>query len=231
MANKFLNHSLNSTLPYFQTLIEKCSAMPQTRIVFLSSSTVYGNFESDAVDENSRCNPFGIYATLKYCCELLFKSVGENSELNYSIARPSALYGERCISRRVSQVFLENTYRGHKNIFRGLKDEKLDFTYISDLVDGLVKLGFHSKAYRQIFNLTYGNAVPVLSTIDILSKFFPKIKIELEDRNQATPIRGTLLNSKAKDLLGFAPKYSFYRGYPKYIKWFLSHLKKNNLSC
>ena len=132
----------NGALP-LQNLIFECIKRPSLRLVYLSSSTVYGNFTKETVNEDDHCKPFGVYAVLKHCGEQILKACSEVSDLNYSVIRPSALYGERCISRRVSQVFLENTIAGVPSIFSGVKDEKLDFTYIQDVVQGLIRAGFH----------------------------------------------------------------------------------------
>ena len=68
---------------------------------------VYGNFKSDKVDENTVCEPLGIYGALKYSGELMVKAYNQTFDLPYTIIRPSALYGERCISRRVGQILLK----------------------------------------------------------------------------------------------------------------------------
>ena len=62
------------------------------------------------VDELESCNPIGIYGSLKLSGELLIKAFSNVFSLNYTIVRPSALYGERCISNRVIQIFLENAF-------------------------------------------------------------------------------------------------------------------------
>ena len=69
---------------------------------------VYGNFDSEDVKEERPCKPIGIYGTLKYSGELLVKAYSDVFDLPYTIIRPSALYGERCVSRRVGQIFIEN---------------------------------------------------------------------------------------------------------------------------
>lgn len=69
---------------------------------------VYGNFVEDKVNEDVKCNPIGIYGTLKLSGELLVKAYNQVFDLPYTIIRPSALYGERCVSRRVGQIFIEN---------------------------------------------------------------------------------------------------------------------------
>ena len=218
----------NGLIPFIN-VITQLSDQPNTRLVYLSSSTVYGHFTKEAVDETDLCSPFGMYAVLKHVGEKLLFETAANSDLNFSIVRPSALYGERCISRRVSQIFLENAFSGRKLIFNGDKEETLDFTYIKDLVQGLILSGFHDNGYRELFNITYGNAQPVLKLVEILEGYFPNLELEINDREQATPKRGTLLNNKARELLGFKPQWKVEVGYRSYIEWYLQRAKKRSM--
>ena len=65
--------------------------------IYLSSSMVYGNFTSQEVNEETECNPIGIYGALKFAGEKLVIAYNQVFNLPYTIVRPSALYGERCI--------------------------------------------------------------------------------------------------------------------------------------
>ncbi len=210
---------VNGLVPFSNFLAEAVNN-PATRLVYMSSSTVYGNFTKEIVDETDICRPFGMYALLKYQAERLLIETSLNSKINFSVARPSALYGERCISRRVSQIFLENSISGVPLVFRGDINEKLDFTYIKDLVSGLSLLGLHKNAKNEIFNLTYGDAKPVVYLAEILKGHFPSVSLKIEPRNQATPKRGTLSNEKAKKLIGFSPEWNIEKGYQRYINWY-----------
>tara|TARA_B100000963_G_scaffold92696_1_gene79838 strand:- start:17754 stop:18815 length:1062 start_codon:yes stop_codon:yes gene_type:complete len=218
----------NGLMP-FTNVVTELSTHSNTRLVYMSSSTVYGHFTKDAVDENDSCKPYGIYALLKHVSEQILEETALYSELNFSVVRPSALYGERCISRRVSQIFLENAFAGRDLIFMGDENEKLDFTYIRDLVQGLILCGFHPRAQSEIFNITFGDAQPVLRLCDILKDFFPNIDVQVKERNQATPIRGTLLNDKARELIGFSPEWSLERGYRNYINWYVNRSKQQKM--
>ena len=70
---------------------------------------VYGNFKENEVNEDTRCEPLGIYGALKYAGEKIIIAYNQVFGLPYTIIRPSALYGERCISRRVGQIFIESS--------------------------------------------------------------------------------------------------------------------------
>ena len=81
------------------------------QVMFMSSSTVYGDFEGDSVDETTFPRPEGIYANAKFMGERLVRTYRTQYGLGTTVIRPSALYGERCISQRVSQKFIENGQR------------------------------------------------------------------------------------------------------------------------
>lgn len=198
------------------------------QVIYVSSSMVYGNFDNNEVDEETSCNPIGIYGTLKLAGELIVKSYNQVFGLPYTIIRPSALYGERCVSRRVGQIFIENAILNLDIVINGDGSEKLDFTYIDDLVSGIATCCDNDNAKNQTFNFTYGNAREVNELVGILKKEFPEVNIIYKDKEKFMPKRGTLNNSKAKNLLGFEPQYPIEVGYPKYIQWYKSFWSKIN---
>lgn len=195
-------------------------------LIYFSSSMVYGNFKSDTVDESAICEPIGIYDTLKYSGELIVKSYNRVFDLPYTIVRPSALYGERCVSRRVTQIFIENAVQGKEINIKGDKNKRLDFTYINDLVQGVSLIINNKNSINETFNLTYGQARSLLDLTEILKNNFQDIKINFQDEENFVPVRGTLDISKAKKLLGYEPQYSIELGYLNYINWYKKFWKK-----
>ena len=194
--------------------------------IYFSSSMVYGNFDGKMVNEETPCNPIGIYGALKYAAEKIIIAYNQVFGLNYTIIRPSALYGERCISRRVGQIFIENALFGKKISINGSGKEKLDFTYIQDLIQGISKSISNQKAYNEIFNITYGNGREILELIEIIKDNFGSTEIEFKDKNKLTPERGTLSNAKSKELLKYESKWSIEEGYQKYIDWYKDFFNK-----
>jgi nucleoside-diphosphate-sugar epimerase len=195
--------------------------------VYLSSSMVYGHFKNDQVDESTICEPLGIYGALKYSGEKMVIAYNQVFNLPYTIIRPSALYGERCISRRVGQIFIENALFGNEITINGDGSDGLDFTYIQDLVNGLTNVITSEGSKNQIFNLTYGSARSISDMIDILRGYFPKISVKIIAKDVLMPDRGTLSVDKARDLIGYNPTWSLDQGYPKYIEWYMELFNRN----
>ena len=197
-------------------------------VVFMSSSTVYGDFKTETVDENVRPQPYGIYANAKFMGERLIRTYHEQYGLGISIIRPSALYGERCISRRVSQAFIENALMGKPLLLEGGGDGRLDFTYIEDLVDGIVRSmaatgGTNSS---NTFNLTFGNARSILELANIVKSVVPNAILEERPRDVIKPIRGTLSTERAKEHLNFEPQWPLEVGYKHYCEWYVDQWER-----
>ena len=192
-----------------------------TKVVYLSSSMIYGNFDGKVVDEtNSVPKPIGIYGTLKLCGELMVKSYNQVFNLPYIIIRPSALYGERCVSRRVGQIFIENAIQGISLEINGTGEEKLDFTYIDDLLRGITLSIMNNEVKNETFNITYGQGRKINEMIDLIKSEFPSVKVIYKNKDKLTPERGTLSNNKANKILHYKSQYSLEEGYIKYIKWY-----------
>ena len=193
---------------------------PIDRFVYFSSSMVYGNFDGDVAREDRHCDPIGIYGALKYSGERLVIAYNQVFNLPYTIVRPSALYGRRCVSRRVGQAFIENALRGMPLTINGDGTDALDFTYIDDLVQGLILCIVHPNAHNQTFNLTYGSARTLNQMADLMRQEFPGIEVKYNPRDALMPERGTLSVAKAKELLGYEPAYPLERGFVEYVAWY-----------
>ena len=84
----------------------------------------------------------------------------------------------KCISRRVGQIFIENALTSKPLEINGDGNEKLDFTYMNDLLQGIYKSIISKKADNQIFNLTYGSSGKINDLIKILKKNFKNVKVK-----------------------------------------------------
>jgi nucleoside-diphosphate-sugar epimerase len=188
--------------------------------VFFSSSMVYGNFRSPEVSEDHPLDPIGIYGALKLAGEKIVIAYKQVFGLDYTIIRPSALYGPGCVSRRVSQIFIESALVGDKLRVDGDGDERLDFSYIDDVVDGVVRVIGHPAARNEAFNITTGASRTLAELITIVQEHFPEVDVEYVERDALRPYRGTLSIDKARQMIGYEPRTSLEDGLDRYVAWY-----------
>ncbi len=228
-ANKDPYSTFDHSLRTLENALDGVRGQKDMHFIFFSSSMVYGDFLEEAMTEDMPCNPIGIYGALKFAGEKIVIAYGQVFGLNYTIIRPSALYGERCVSRRVGQIFLENALEGKDLTINGAGLEKLDFTYIQDLTLGVVNAIQYPKARNEIFNITCGEGRSIVDMAQLVQKTFPNVRIIHEAREAFMPIRGTLSVEKAKTLMHYHPHFSLEEGYARYIAWYqqFCHIQNN----
>lgn len=190
--------------------------------IYFSSSMVYGHFTEGYVTEDTPCNPLGIYGALKYAGEKIVIAYNQVFKLPYTIIRPSALYGPRCVSRRVGQIFIENAIQGLDISIEGDGSDRLDFTCVEDLAHGIVCVLTRDEAKNQTFNLTYGESRSISEMAGFIREHFPEANIINRPKDALMPDRGTLSVEKARNLIGYNPQYPLEKGFVEYIEWYKS---------
>lgn len=228
IANQTPGLAYDLQINTLRNVLELCrlSESKVNQVCFMSSSTVYGDFDGDSVDETVRPMPRGVYANGKYMGERMVREAKMLYELDFTIIRPSALYGIRCVSRRVSQVFVENALFGKPLYLEGGGSGRLDFTNIDDLVEGIVRsLGLVGGRSRT-FNITFGNARTIAELAGIIKEYFPNVRVEDRPAAAEKPKRGTLEMGRAHEFLGFVPKVSLDDGYRKYCEWYIEQWER-----
>jgi nucleoside-diphosphate-sugar epimerase len=220
-SNKDPHSTFDHSLRTLENALD-CARGNAGHFVYLSSSMVYGHFEGGFVTEDSICEPLGIYGALKFSGEKIVKAYNQVFDLPYTIIRPSALYGERCVSRRVGQIFIENALAGKDISISGDGSDRLDFTYIDDFVSGVINVLENENSKNEVFNLTYGSSRSIGDMASIIKEHFPDIKVDYLPKDKLMPDRGTLSVEKAQNLIGYNPEFPLEKGYAKYIEWYKS---------
>lgn len=204
-----------------EVALEAVRGRKQTHLVYLSSSMVYGDFATDTVDEMAPCDPLGIYGALKFGGEALIRAYHRVFGVEYTIVRPSAAFGPGCVSRRFIQTSIENALGGMPLQIKGDGAERVDFTYIDDLVQGLVRVIASPAARNQVINVSAGNATSLLDAATLVTARFPGSTIQHLHRDPLVPKRGALDIGKAQRLLSFEPQWTASTGINAYVDWYL----------
>jgi nucleoside-diphosphate-sugar epimerase len=187
------------------------------RVVYISSSMVYGDFE-DQVLEDDPCRPIGQYGIMKLAGEDLVKDYQRRGAFDYAIIRPSAVYGPLDVEDRVVAKFMLAAMRGGVLKVNGVS-ETLDFTYVDDAADGIVAAATRIMSANKTFNITKSHSVSLLEAAEMIVKIVGQGTIETRDKDADFPSRGALNIDRARTILGFDPKVDVEQGFENYHKW------------
>ena len=187
------------------------------RVVYISSSMVYGDFE-DQVEEESECKPIGQYGIMKLAGEDIVKDYHRRGAFDYAIVRPSAVYGPLDVEDRVVAKFMLQAMRGEVLRVNGAS-ETLDFTYVDDAADGIVAAATRVMAANRTYNITKSHSVSLLEAAEMIVKIVGKGTIDVRDKDADFPSRGALNIDRAKVILGFDPKVDVEEGFQNYYNW------------
>jgi len=187
------------------------------RVVYISSSMVYGDFE-DQVLEDDPCRPIGQYGIMKLAGEDLVKDYHRRGCFDYAIIRPSAVYGPLDVEDRVVAKFMLTAMRGGVLKVNGVS-ETLDFTYVDDAADGIVAAATRIMSANKTFNITKSHSVSLLEAAEMIVKIVGQGTIETRDKDADFPSRGALNIDRARTILGFDPKVDVEEGFQKYYEW------------
>ena len=176
------------------------------------SAYVYGNKVSLPISENSDAQPNNPYALSKYMAENLCFFYSKFNKLKINIFRPFNVYGIGQDARFLIPEILSSV---QNNRIIEVNDffPKRDYIYIDDLVDGLVK-GIEFIDGFEVYNLGSGYSLSVKEIIDIIQKITnSNLEVISKESKRTNEINDVISDiSKAKNKLGWHPKFSFEDG-------------------
>lgn len=202
-------------------LLEASTKHKIKKFIYVSSSMVYGNFKNeyfDGVDENHDTNPLGQYGIMKLAGEWLVKDYNRRTGMTYTILRPSAVYGPLDVEDRVVSKFLLTAMRGGEIQVNGSK-ESLDFTYVTDVADGIATASISDYTDNMVYNITRGKSQTLLEAAELAIKIVGRGTIKINDPDNNFPSRGQLNNTRAYNDFGFAPQINIEQGFQEYYEW------------
>jgi UDP-glucuronate 4-epimerase len=198
-----------------------------TRLVFASSSSVYGqDVEHPFSEEHSACHPLSPYAASKRSGELLCHTWHHLWGLSVHCLRFFTVYGPRQRPDLAINKFLRLLSEGQPLPVYGDGSAGRDYTHIDDIVEGvcrssrlLADLPTGEPTY-QILNIGHGRAIKLRDLVETLaSALGVKAKISRQpDQPGDVPI--TLADTrKLEKTLGFRPQVEFADGIQSYVEW------------
>lgn len=129
--------------------------------------------------------------------------------------------------RNVIPNFIYWAMRKQSLPITGTGEETRDFTYVGDIVDGLLRMGFFKEAIGEAYNLAAGREIKIMDLANMVNRLVGNEKeiIFSERRKWDTKARLLASNEKATKVLGFTAHPDFEAGIVKAIDWFKSNWK------
>jgi len=193
------------------------------RVVYASSSSVYGERgagpdepfrETDNVD-----HPISPYAATKKACELVAHSFHHAHGLPLVGARIFTAYGPRQRPDLAIRKFAERMRRGEPIPIYGDGSAVRDFTFVEDLVTGLVSALDRDLGYA-VINFGAGRTTSVREVVQQLERALGvPAKIDWQPRQTGDVTKTWADTTRARELLGYAPATSLAAGIERFIAW------------
>lgn len=212
---------IHSNVEGTTSLMELSAKYDVQNFVFASSSSVYGGSKSTFFSEDDIVDhPVSPYAASKKACELLAYTYHHLYGLNVSGLRFFTVYGPRGRPDMAPYKFIDRVSRGEIIQQFGDGSSSRDYTYIDDIVDGVVRSIDRPYSY-QIFNLGKGNGTSLKEFIDLVEKHVGrKARIQvLPDQPGDVPYTCADVG-KAGCLLGYESKVTFEEGIRRTVAWY-----------
>ncbi len=227
IANPSLYYQVNveGTL----NVLEMCREFHVPTFVFGSSSSVYGAMcDPPFREDNPCCHPISPYAATKLAAELLCFTYAYLYDISAVCLRFFTVYGPRQRPDLAIHKFTALIEQGQPIEMYGVGTSARDYTYISDIVSGIIAALSYRPALSEgarfdAINLGNSNAISLSSLIAMIQDATGRPAF-VEQRNwQAGDVPLTLADiTKAKTLLGYSPKVTLATGLKEFVNWYRS---------
>jgi len=201
-------------------LLEAASRNRNPRFVFASSSSVYGEREDGPFREADPVErPISPYAATKRAGELIAHTFHHARGLSVTCARIFTAYGPRQRPDLAIRKFAELMLAGESLPIYGDGSALRDFTFIEDLVEGLVRALDTDLGFR-ILNLGAGRSVVLRDVIHELERALGvTAQLDLQPRQPGEVTKTWSDTSAAREALGYEPRTSLAEGIDRFVDW------------
>ena len=202
------------------------------RLIFASSREVYGNSDNACRKENevsiSSCE--SPYSATKLGGEALFHSYSYCYDMVPVILRFSNVYGKYDDSNRVVPIFMQRAMN-HKDLIVFGEQKILDFTYIDDCVNGIVRVIEKFDQVRgNTFNIASGKGTSIMQVADIIKRKTGSNSRIIIRGNRTGEVTNFIADiTKAERLLGYNPKINIQAGVKRSLEWYRELNKQTSI--
>ena len=191
-------------------VLEGCRENEVKRMIFASTTAVYGIPREDLISEFHETRPITPYGCSKLCAETHIKAYNTMYGLDYTILRFFNIYGLK--GKGVVSIFYNRAVRDEDLQISGGGSQYRDFLYVDDAVNADCA-ALSDKAKNQTFNIGSGTQVTIKEVAEKIIRITnSKAKINFVPTKDVSPKYPVADIERARKLLDFEPKYSIEDG-------------------
>jgi UDP-glucuronate 4-epimerase len=202
-------------------ILEGCRKAGCSRLVFASSSSVYGARSRVPFDETDPVDcPVSPYAATKRCGELICYTYHHLYSIATTCLRFFTVYGPRQRPEMAIAKFTRLVDSGQTVTLYGDGSSGRDYTYVDDVIDGTVAAVERTLSGYRIYNLGNSKPVSLVQLLETIERAVGKTanRVYESDRPGDVPITCARIDRAAEDL-DYAPKVPLKEGVARYIEW------------
>lgn len=205
-------------------LLEKCRESNIKQFVFASSSSVYGNNEKVPFSESDRVdNPISPYAATKKSGELLCHTYHHLFDMNIACLRFFTVYGPRQRPDLAIHKFTNLILEDKEIPFYGDGSTSRDYTYIDDIVTGIVSsINYVDREEKifEIFNIGGDKTISLIEMVTTIEETLgKKAKLNKMPMQPGDVNRTCADISHSREIIGYEPETRFKDGIEKFVEW------------
>lgn len=215
--NEYYDVNINGTI----SLLESMRKNGIKKMVFASSSSIYGNNQKVPFSEDDRVdNPISPYASTKKSGELLCHVYSHLYNFDITCLRFFTVYGPRQRPDLAIHKFTKLIQENKPIPFYGDGSSSRDYTYIEDIVNGISCALNHLEGYK-IYNLGESKVITLKKLVEVIETIVGKKAVLNQLPMQQGDVSRTFADiSKARAEIGYNPAYDFETGMKKFVDWY-----------
>lgn len=218
---------IESNIFGFMNVLEGCRHNPVRHLVYASSSSVYGMAQSGVpyAETDRTDSPVSLYAATKKSDELLTYSYSKLYHIPATAVRPFTVYGPWGRPDMAPFIFMKAILKGEPiNVFNH-GDMQRDFTYIDDIVRGIVLVLEHPSEEdvpHRVYNLGHSSPVPLLDFIGTIEKVSGrKATMVMKDMQPGDVVCTYADTMRIEKDFGYRPMVGIDEGIARFYDWFV----------
>ncbi len=212
-----------------QNILEAARMYDVEKVVYVSSSEVYGSAVYVPMDESHPLNPPHPYGASKIAADRMCYAYTQGYHMNIIIVRPFNTFGQRQKDSGYGgaiSIFVKRVLSGMPPIIYGDGNQTRDYTYIDDLVSAFDLILNYPEPIKEPINLGTGKEIRIIDLankiIDLCGSPRDIKPIHVEPRpGEVKRLMAQAL--RAKELLGWEPKLTLEDGLKEFINWYKNY--------